>query len=73
MELIENLQIKIKRLLRKIGIGEYLHHFSPETYKFSEHVEALLWVEVCQMSFVRIEKFQKMQRKNYPTESALCK
>ena len=70
---LRNLQIKIKRLFKIIGIGDYLHHYSPKTYKFSEHAEALLLMEVCQMSFERIEKFQKLNGKICPTYSALCK
>jgi hypothetical protein len=68
-----NLQIKIKRFLEKLGIGNYLHHYGPKTYTFAEHVEALLLMEVCQTSFVRVEKFQRMQGRNCPTESALCR
>jgi transposase len=73
MKTIRNLQIKIKRLFQMMGIGDYLHHYGPKTYKFSEHAEALLLMEVCQMSFERIEKFQKMNGKICPTHSALCK
>ena len=73
MKVIRNLQIKIKRLFQMMGIGDYLHHYGPKTYKFFEHVEALLLMEVCQMSFERIEKFQKMNNKHCPTYSALCK
>ena len=73
MKQTRNLQIKIKRLFQIMGIGDYLHHYGPKTYKFSEHAEALLLMEVCQMSFERIEKFQKMNGKICPTYSALCK
>ena len=73
MKQTTNLRIKIKRLLQTMGIGDYSHHYGPKTYKFFDHIEALLLMEVCQMSFERIEKFQKMQNKKCPTSSALCK
>jgi len=68
-----NLTIKIKRLLIGIGFPKYLHRFGPKKFKLQDHIEALLLMEVCQLSLRRVEKISKLFGKNAPTYSALCK
>ena len=73
MKQIRNLQIKIKRLLKKIKYPEFLHRFGPKTYKLENHISGLLVMQVCQLSLRRIEKFSNMFGQKCPTYSALCK
>ena len=68
-----NLSIKIKRLLKRTKFPDYLHHFGPKKYKFQDHLEALLLMEVCKSSLRRTEQISKLFDKNSPTYSALCK
>ncbi len=68
-----NLTIKIKRLLIGVGFPEYLHRFGPKKFKLQDHIEALLLMEVCQLSLRRVEKISKLFGKDIPTYSALCK
>lgn len=68
-----NLTIKIKRLLIGIDFPEYLHRFGPKKFKLQDHIEALLLMEVCQLSLRRVEKISKLFGKSAPTYSALCK
>lgn len=73
MKQTRNLQIKIKRLLRKIKYPEFLHKFGPKTYKLENHISNLLIMQVCQMSLRRVEKFSNLFGQKCPTYSALCK
>lgn len=73
MKKTRNLQIKIKRFLKKIGCPRFLHHFGPKKYEIAEHVHALLIKEVCKMSLRRLTNFLKMLGIKTPTFSALCK
>lgn len=73
MEQIRNLQIKIKRLLKKIKYPEFLHKFGPKTYRLENHISGLLVMQVCQFSLRRVEKFSNMFGQKCPTYSALCK
>jgi len=68
-----NLSINIRRLLKKLNCGEYLHHFGPKKYKFKQHIFALMLKEVCRMSFRRLANFLEMLGIKTPTYSALCK
>lgn len=64
---------KIKRLLKKLNQREYLHHFGPKKYKFYQHIFALLVMQICKMSFRRVENFLVLLGIKIPTYSALCK
>jgi len=73
MKQIRNLQIKIKRFLRKLKFPEFLHHFGPKTYNLENHISGLLIMQVCQFSLRRTEKISNMFGQKCPTYSALCK
>jgi len=68
-----NLQIKIKRFLRKLKIPEFLHHFGPKKYKLENHVCGLLMMQICNASFRRVVKIANLFGQKCPTYSALCK
>lgn len=70
---IGNLSIKIKRLLKKLEIPEFLHRFGPKKYKLLDHITSLLLGEVCQFSLRRIENISILFGQTCPTYSALCK
>lgn len=67
------LLIKIQRLLKQLNQREYLHHFGPKKYKLQQHLIALLVMQICRMSFRRVEKFLFLVGISVPTYSALCK
>lgn len=67
------LVIKIQRLLKKLNQREYLHRFGPKKYKFYQHIFALLLMQICKMSFRRVENFLILLEIEVPTYSALCK
>lgn len=70
MENKGNLQIKIKRFLKKSGYPEFLHRFGPKTYKLIDHISSLLIMQSCQLSLRRVSFYVKGK---CPTYSALCK
>ena len=73
MKTIRNLQIKIKRLLKKIKYPEFLHKFGPKTYKLENHISNLLIMQICQTSLRRTEIVANLFGQKCPTYSALCK
>ena len=73
MKQTRNLQIKIKRLLKKIKYPEFLHKFGPKTYKLENHISGLLTMQVCQLSLRRVKKISNLFGQKCPTYSALCK
>jgi len=64
---------KIHRLLKQLNQREYLHHFGPKKYKLKQHLLALLIMQICKMSFRRVETFLFLLEIKVPTYSALCK
>ena len=64
---------KVSGLLKQLNQREYLHHFGPKKYKLKQHLTALLVMQVCKMSFRRVEKFLVLVEIVVPTYSALCK
>ena len=67
------LLIKIQRLLKQLNQREYLHHFGPKKYKLKHHLTALLMMQICKMSFRRVENLLILFEIRVPTYSALCK
>lgn len=67
------LLIKIQRLLKQLNQREYLHKFGPKKYKLKHHLTALLMMQICKMSFRRIENLLILFEIRVPTYSALCK
>ena len=68
-----NLQIKIKRFLKKLKIPEFLHRFGPKKYKLEDHISNLLVMQICRTSLRRTELIADLFGKKCPTYSALCK
>ena len=64
---------KVSGLLRQLNQREFLHRFGPKKYKLKEHLMALLVMQVCKMSFRRVEAFLILLEIKVPTYSALCK
>ena len=64
---------KIKLLLKQLNQREYLHHFGPKKYKLFQHIFALMLMQICKMSFRRVENFSVLLDVKVPTYSALCK
>lgn len=73
MEKQTKLLIKIQLLLKQLNQREYLHHFGPKKFKLEQHLTALLAMQICRMSFRRIEKFFFLIGISAPTYSSLCK
>ena len=65
--------IKIQRLLKKLNQREYLHHFGPKKYKLQQHLFALLFMQICKLSFRRVSEILEQIGFVVPTYSALCK
>ena len=47
---------KVKRLLRRLGMPRWLHHFGPKKYEFYQHFAALLVRAFCQLSYRRVKQ-----------------
>ena len=65
--------IKIQRLLKKLNQREYLHRFGPKKYKLKQHLFALLFMQICKLSFRRVSEILEQIGFVVPTYSALCK
>ena len=64
---------KIQLLLKQLNQREYLHRFGPKKYKLFQHIFALMLMQICKMSFRRVEHFLILFDVKVPTYSALCK
>ena len=73
MKQTRNLQIKIKRLLQKLKLPEFLHHFGPKKYKLVDHVSGLLVMQICKSSLRRTELILNLFGAFAPNYSTLCK
>ena len=73
MKQTRNLQIKIKRLLKKIKYPEFLHRFGPKKYKLEDHVSGLLIMQICNSSLRRTELILNLFGAKAPNYSTLCK
>ena len=65
---------KIKRLLRRANIPQWLHHFGPKKYEFCQHV-LVLWIRQAHKgsSYRRVVKILRELGFGVPTYSAVCK
>jgi transposase len=64
---------KINRLLKRIGLPRFLHHFGPKLYEFADHVLALLIRESCKLSYRAVNRLLRGLGFNCPSYSALAK
>ncbi len=62
---------KVKRLLKRLNCPRWLHHFGPKTYKFFEHLIALLIKTFCKLSYRRTKQFLDLLEIVCPSKSAL--
>ena len=62
---------KVKRLLKRLGMPRWLHHFWPKTYEFYEHIVALIVKAFCKLSYRRTKQFLELLGKTCPSKSAL--
>jgi IS5 family transposase len=52
----ERLINKFKRLLRRLGMPRWLHHFGPKKYELANHLLALVLKKECKMGYRRISR-----------------
>jgi hypothetical protein len=67
------LVIKIQRLLKQQLNSREYSHFGPKKFKLSEHIFALLFMQIAKLSFRRVSSFMLELGFIVPTYSALCK
>jgi len=67
------LKIKIKRLLQKLKLPEFLHHFGPKKFKLEDHISGLLVMQICNSSLRRTELILNLFGAKAPNYSTLCK
>jgi len=62
---------KVKRLLRRLGMPRWLHHYGPKTYELYHHTVALLVRAFCRLSYRRTVKLLDLLGIICPSKSAL--
>ena len=62
---------KVKRLLKRLGMPRWLHHFGPKKYEFYEHYVALSIRFFCRLSFRRVKHLLDLLGIRCPSKSAL--
>ena len=67
----EKLVYKIKRLLRRLGMPRWLHHYGPKKYELLHHLTALLVKHYCRLSYRRVKRFLDLLGLLCPTKSSL--
>jgi len=68
-KLVKKLELLLKQQLNS---REY-SHFGPKKFKLSEHLFALLFMQMCKLSFRRVSEILEQTDFHVPTYSALCK
>ena len=69
----ERLINKVKRLLRRVRMPRWLHHYGPKKYAFWQHAIALLVKAICNISYRRVSWLLRQLGQDVPTYSALIK
>jgi len=62
---------KVKCLLKQLKCPRWLHHFGPKKYEFLEHLQAILVMRYCRLSYRRIVKLFDLFGIKCPSKSAL--
>jgi len=62
---------KVKRLIKRLGMPTWLHRYGPKTYKFYEHLCALLIRYYCRLSYRRVKQLLDLLGIRCPSKSAL--
>jgi len=63
---------KVKRLLRKIGLPRWLHHYGPKKYELFHHAVAYIVKQECRLGYRRVTKLLRLFGFKCPCPSALC-
>lgn len=64
---------KVKGLLKRARMPDFLHHFGPKWYPLWMHFLCLLVKQACKLSYRRVCRFLRDLGFDAPTYSALCK
>ncbi len=62
---------KIKHLLKRLRCPRWLHYYGPKTYKFYQHLCALLMRYICKLSYRRVKQVLDLLGIICPSKSAL--
>ena len=62
---------KVKRLLKRLRMPRWLHHFGPKKYEFYEHFIALSIRFFCKLSYRRVKQLLDLLDIRCPSKSAL--
>ena len=63
---------KVKRLIRRIGLPRWLHHYGPKKYEFLNHAMAYLIKQECKLGYRRVTRLLRWLGIKCPCPSALC-
>ena len=61
----------VKRLLKRLGMPRWLHHYGPKKYIFAEHLQALLYGVYARLSYRRLVYSLDLLGIRCPSKSAL--
>ena len=62
---------KVKRLIKRLGMPRWLHHYGPKKYEFLHHLTALLIRAMCKLSYRAVKKLLDLLSIKCPSKSAL--
>ena len=63
---------KVKRLVRRIGLPRWLHHYGPKKYEFLDHAIAYIVKQECKLGYRRVTRLLRLLGFVCPCPSALC-
>jgi len=63
---------KVKRLVRRIGLPRWLHHYGPKKYEFLHHAIAYIVKQECKLGYRRVTRLLRWLGLKCPCSSALC-
>ena len=63
---------KVKRLIRRIGLPRWLHHYGPKKYEFLNHAVAYIIKQECKLGYRRVTRLLRWLGFKCPCPSALC-
>ena len=62
---------KVRRLLKRLGIPRWLHHFGPKKYELVHHLVALVIKQECRLGYRRISRLMRSLGLRCPSYNAL--
>lgn len=63
---------KVKRLLKRVGLPRWLHHYGPKKYEFLDHALAYIIKQECKLGYRRVTRILRGLGRKCPCASALC-